>query len=82
MAYMITEDCINCNACESECPNNAISSGDPVFVIDPNLCTECVGYFDEPQCISVCPVDCIVPNPEFAETKEQLLIKKESVSHK
>jgi len=82
MAYMITEDCINCNACESECPNNAISQGDPVYIIDPSLCTECVGYFDEPQCISVCPVDCIVPNPAFRETKEQLLLKKESISHK
>ncbi|RPI72721.1 MAG: YfhL family 4Fe-4S dicluster ferredoxin, partial [Ignavibacteriales bacterium] len=60
MAYMITEDCINCNACESECPNNDISQGDQVYIIDPSLCTECVGYFDEPQCISVCPVDCIV----------------------
>jgi len=80
MAYMITEDCINCGACDPECPNNAISQGEPVFVIDPNLCTECVGYYDEPQCISVCPVDCIVPNSDFVETKEQLLKKKESIS--
>ncbi len=80
MAYMITEDCINCGACDPECPNNAISQGEPVFVIDPNLCTECVGYYDEPQCISVCPVDCIVLNSDFVETKEQLLKKKESIS--
>lgn len=79
MAYMITEDCINCGACDPECPNNAISEGNPVYVIDPNLCTECVGYYDEPQCISICPVDCIIPNPEFVETKEQLLQKKESL---
>jgi len=81
MAYMITEDCINCGACDPECPNNAISEGESVYVINPNLCTECVGYYDEPQCISVCPVDCIIPNPDFAETKEQLLRKKESISN-
>jgi ferredoxin len=79
MAYMITEDCINCGACDPECPNNAISEGNPVYIIDPNLCTECVGYYDEPQCISICPVDCIIPNPDFVETKEQLLKKKESI---
>lgn len=79
MAYMITEDCINCGACDPECPNDALSEGNPVYVIDPNLCTECVGYYDEPQCISICPVDCIIPNPKFVETKEQLLKKKESI---
>ena len=79
MAYMITEDCINCGACDPECPNNAIAEGNPVYIIDPNLCTECVGYYDEPQCISICPVDCIIPNPDFVETKEQLLKKKDSI---
>jgi len=79
MAYMITDECINCGACDPECPNNAISEGNPVYVIDPNLCTECVGYYDEPQCISICPVDCIIPNPDFVETKEQLLKKKDSI---
>lgn len=79
MAYMITEDCINCGACDPECPNNAIAEGNPVYIIDPNLCTECVGYYDEPQCISICPVDCIIPNPDFFETKDQLLKKKDSI---
>jgi len=79
MAYMITDECINCGACDPECPNNAISEGNPVYVNDPNLCTECVGYYDEPQCISICPVDCIIPNPDFVETKEQLLKKKDSI---
>jgi ferredoxin len=77
---MINEDCINCGACEPECPNEAISEGDPVYVINPELCTECVGYYDEPQCISVCPVDCVEPNPDYEETREQLLKKKESIS--
>lgn len=79
MAYLINEDCINCGACEPECPNEAISEGDPVYVINPDLCTECVGYYDEPQCISVCPVDCVEQNPDYVETKEQLLKKKESI---
>jgi ferredoxin len=79
MAYLINEDCINCGACEPECPNEAISEGDPVYVINPDLCTECVGYYDEPQCISVCPVDCIEVNPDYKETKEQLLKKNESM---
>lgn len=79
MALMINEDCINCGACEPECPNEAISEGDPVYVINPDLCTECVGYYDEPQCISVCPVDCVEQNPDYVETSEQLLKKKESI---
>jgi ferredoxin len=79
MAYLINEDCINCGACEPECPNEAISEGDPVYTINPDLCTECVGYHDEPQCISVCPVDCIEVDPDYKETKEQLLKKNESM---
>jgi len=79
MALMINEDCINCGACEPECPNEAISEGDPVYVINPDLCTECVGYYDEPQCISVCPVDCVEQNPDYVETREHLLKKKESI---
>ena len=79
MAYLINEDCINCGACEPECPNEAISEGDPVYTINPDLCTECVGYHHEPQCISVCPVDCIEVNPDYKETKEQLLKKNESM---
>lgn len=79
MALMINEDCINCGACEHECPNKAIAKGDPIYTINPDLCIECVGYYDEPQCISVCPVDCIETNPDYDETKEQLLQKKESM---
>jgi len=75
MALMITDECINCGACEPECPNEAISQGAEFFEIDPEKCTECVGFYDEPQCVSVCPVDCIVPNPDYQETKEQLLEK-------
>ncbi len=61
MALKITEECINCAACEPECPTNSISEGSEIFVIDANTCVECVGHFDEPQCKVVCPVDCIVP---------------------
>lgn len=63
MAYMITDDCIACDACRPECPVDAISEGDPIYIIDPNLCVECEGYHDEPQCASVCPVDACVPDP-------------------
>ena len=79
MALMINEDCINCGACEPECPNKAIAKSDPIYKINPDLCIECVGCYDEPQCISVCPVDCIEVNPDYKETKEQLLRKKESM---
>ena len=77
MALMITDECINCDVCEPECPNGAISQGEEIYVIDPALCTECVGHFDEPQCIEVCPVDCIVTNPEHEESKEELQAKFE-----
>lgn len=75
MALLINEDCINCAVCEPECPNNAISAGEEIFVIDPDKCTECVGHYEESQCIDVCPVDCIVPDPAYQERKEQLLEK-------
>jgi ferredoxin len=78
MALMITEDCINCNACVDECPNDAISEGDSIYVINSELCTECIGFFDEPQCVNVCPVeDTIVADPDHQESKEELLAKKE-----
>ena len=77
MALMINEECIACDACAQECPNGAISEGEPIYLIDPNKCTECVGFFDEPQCMEVCPVDAIVPNPNYRETNQQLLDKKE-----
>lgn len=75
MAFKITEDCISCAACEPECLNQAISEGDEIFVIDPDKCTECVGFFDTQQCAAVCPVDCCVPDPAHEETHEQLLAK-------
>jgi ferredoxin len=87
MATMITEECINCGACEPECPNTAIYAGgvqfeyggqmyEPVsndfYYIVPEKCTECVGHFDQEQCAAVCPVDCCVPDPNHVETEEQL----------
>ncbi len=75
MAYIITEECINCAACEPECPNEAISAGDEIYDIDPDKCTECVGHFDESQCAAVCPVDCCVLDPDHKETKEELMTK-------
>lgn len=75
MALWITDGCINCDVCEPECPNQAISMGVEIYEIDPRRCTECVGHFDEPQCVQVCPVECIPVNPSFVETKEQLLAK-------
>jgi ferredoxin len=77
MALMITDECINCDVCEPECPNGAISQGAEIYVIDPEKCTECVGHFDRPQCVEVCPVDCIPVNPERIETREQLRLKYE-----
>ncbi len=75
MALRITDQCINCDVCEPECPNGAISMGEEIYVIDPRKCTECVGHFDQPQCVEVCPVDCIPLDLEHAETREQLLEK-------
>jgi len=72
MALMITDECINCDVCEPECPNGAIAAGEEIYVIDPGLCTECVGHFDKPQCQQVCPVDCIPLDPAHAESREQL----------
>ncbi|MBW7860501.1 MAG: YfhL family 4Fe-4S dicluster ferredoxin [Rhodocyclaceae bacterium] len=75
MALMITDECINCDVCEPECPNGAIYQGEEIYEIDPAKCTECVGHFDEPQCQQVCPVDCIPLNPDVVETREQLMEK-------
>ena len=82
MALMITDECINCDVCEPVCPNNAIYQGQEIYEIDPNLCTECVGHYDEPQCVSVCPIDCIPMNPNVIETKEELLAKFERMTGK
>lgn len=75
MATMITNDCINCGACEPECPNNAISQGEPVYVIDPKLCTECVGFHDYEACAAVCPVDVCVTDPNNIESEEVLMAR-------
>jgi ferredoxin len=82
MALMITDECINCDVCEPVCPNDAIYQGHEIYEIDPNLCTECVGHYDEPQCVSVCPIDCIPMNPNVIETKEELLAKFKRITRK
>jgi ferredoxin len=64
MAYKITDECIACGTCEPECPVQAISTGDPVYLIDPEKCVECLGYFDTSRCAEVCPVDACVLDPE------------------
>ena len=75
MALIITDECINCDVCEPECPNGAISMGPEIYRIDPDRCTECVGHFDEPQCRQVCPVSCIPDDPAHPETRGQLFAK-------
>ena len=75
MALMITDACINCDVCEPECPNDAISMGPEIYVIDPERCTECVGHFETSQCVEVCPVDCIPLDPGLRESREELLAK-------
>jgi len=76
MAYKITEECISCGACEPECQNEAVSEGETVYVIDPDKCTECVGYFELPKCTETCPIDnCCIPDPDHVESREQLLDK-------
>jgi len=80
MALIITDECINCDVCEPECPNGAISQGEEIYVIDPDKCTECVGHFDEPQCQKVCPVDCIPLDPDHVEAREQLYEKSQRLT--
>ena len=75
MSLIITDDCIACDACREECPNVAIEEGDPVYIIEPDHCTECVGWFDEPQCVEVCPVDCIIVDSNNQETMQELRFK-------
>jgi len=115
MAIKITEECINCGACEIKCPNKAIYEGnvewsfsygtsdsqflkndntivrsdelqrpvsDKVYYIVPEKCTECVGFHDEPQCVSVCPIDCCIPDEGNRETKEELQVKKDRIKVK
>ena len=75
MALIIGNECINCDVCEPECPNGAISQGEDIYVIDPSHCTECVGHYNEPQCMEVCPVNCINKDPAHVEDKESLYQK-------
>ena len=94
MSTLITAECINCGACEPECPNTAIYEGgapwqndgqshpalaQDIYYIVPERCTECVGFFDQEQCAAVCPVDCCVPNSDDHETEEQLLVKARAI---
>lgn len=79
MALIITDQCINCDVCEPECPNGAISMGADIYEIDPNKCTECVGHFEQPQCQVVCPVECIPFDPAWRENNTQLLVKYASL---
>ena len=75
MSLLITDECINCDVCEPECPNGAITMGEEIYQINPDLCTECVGHFETSQCVDVCPVDCIILDASHPETKEQLQVK-------
>lgn len=82
MSLKITEECINCDVCEPECPNGAISQGDDTYVINADLCTECVGHFESSQCVSVCPVECIIADPDHVESKDQLMLKYRALTGK
>lgn len=75
MALKILDSCINCDMCDPECPNQAISLGENIYEIDPDLCTECVGHYDNPTCVSVCPIDCIIVDPERIESEDELADK-------
>jgi len=75
MALKILDSCINCDMCEPECPNQAISFGEEIYEIDPDRCTECVGHYDKPTCDKVCPIDCIIVDPDRVETVDQLAEK-------
>ena len=75
MSLIITDECINCDVCEPECPNDAIFMGEEIYEIHTHLCTECVGHYDTPQCVEVCPVECIPKDPDNVESEEQLQLK-------
>ncbi len=80
MAMLITDECINCDVCEPECPNEAIYQGDEIYEIHPEKCTECVGHYEEAQCVEVCPVECIPFDPDHEETREELQAKYEKLT--
>jgi ferredoxin len=77
MALLITDECINCDVCEPVCPNSAITMGESIYEINPYKCTECIGHYDEPQCVVVCPVNCIPLNPQWRESRDELQAKYE-----
>jgi ferredoxin len=79
MALIINDACTGCDACVPVCPNEAIRADDPIYIIDPLRCTECVGAEDEPQCKLVCPADCIINDPDWPETHDQLMVKYEQI---
>ncbi|WP_372522954.1 YfhL family 4Fe-4S dicluster ferredoxin [Sulfuricaulis sp.] len=79
MSLLITDECINCDVCEPECPNGAITMGEEIYQINPDLCTECVGHFETSQCVDVCPVDCIILDTNHQESKEELLQKYQAL---
>ncbi|TCT06281.1 YfhL family 4Fe-4S dicluster ferredoxin [Paralcaligenes ureilyticus] len=80
MALRITDECINCDVCETQCPNQAISMGPDIYIINPDMCTECVGHFGEPQCQVVCPVDCIEVDPQHQESQAVLLARFQALT--
>lgn len=82
MALIITDECINCDVCEPVCPNTAIYQGEEIYEIYPEKCTECVGHFDEPQCVMVCPVNCIIKDPNYPENPVDLLLKYNQLQKK
>ena len=82
MSLYITDECINCDVCEPVCPNEAIYQGQEIYEIDPNLCTECVGHFDVPQCVELCPIDCIPKDPNHVESEVELLEKYHRLTKK
>ncbi len=75
MALLINDKCINCDMCEPECPNGAIYMGQEIYQIEASKCTQCVGHYDNPTCVSVCPIDCIKPDPEHQESLAELADK-------
>jgi ferredoxin len=75
MALLIEDSCINCDMCEPECPNEAITLGEEIYEIDTEKCTECIGHYEKPTCVSVCPIDCVKPDPNHAESEASLLAK-------
>lgn len=75
MALKILDSCINCDMCDPECPNDAIALGAEIYEIDVDKCTECIGHYDQPTCVSVCPIDCVKPDLDHVEDEDTLLAK-------